>query len=1080
MNTHTNAFVRHTFLIFILACVAMPFGFVLRAQSIPVEESEAQAGNEDDVGASRSSAGSSEGSFVSEGEGGDASSAEYLWDDASSSSASSSFAADASEVSLSSSEPDVTSSSSSAVDASSSSSESDAGFSASSSSSSVVDVPGESTAASESDRLTSITANFVTDAATGEPSNVAPAFVISRNAMIAGGDDVRSRIEVSMTDTDGRAQDVDVRVREIPGGYRVSVIPPAVIRSGTHRLRAVLHPARGSVLRGGDAEDIVLIDRDVFWGNVAMNVDRSHYAPGDVASVTIAPLLDKRVPSCVDELLVSIDGDESAVSPSCDGTIHADIAVPERDGAFALRAEFEGQSWSVSDAFSIDAFADVFDVRRIGPTSVVLGREAEMQIVVSARRGFRGTVTETVPSGFVVKDADAYASVDDRGEDGTVIEWKGEWQPGVPRTLRYVYVAPAEASLLGLFGPLKARGVAVEDGPAEEAGSSSTTSVDVSSSSSEQSSSSIASDASASDSQDAESSASSSASYASSESTHDAAANAESTELIDVPIEVQSSPAEESFLGAMLLRVHASLFAEGDTVTFDEDRAMQVLVVAGSDMVELSSSVLELTPLKNHFEARESATFRLLSDVSPTASSDGSLTDTEALATLVDALSDADDVRRAVLAAVVQESRSDIAQTLSLDSESVSKIRHAMGADGSMVRRLSTVVSTSVERAIASDDDLSEAIAETVRDNAEVQTVLDAIVTDDVREEIAREVVSGNDVADVVTTIVSDRAPELSDVVVRAVGDTAETADVVADAIGSDVPTSSIADEPIVDVVLTDASGRIFTPAFHFKKGSLLLVLDPLPAFTPGLYTLTVTVTNPLSGEVSTVEQDFAWGVLAINPDADVYEPGQKASLHIGVLNDAGEIVCDADLSLSITAPDGTVELRTTDDGSIVMSDTCGVKETGFIEPDYHADTTLLQEGDYVLRLVASTMAGERSMTTVIPVRGTVPFRITRSAATRLWPIGLSGMDIRVVFSADVNGSVIDSVPSDFSIASVDPPAEIIKKGDGTTSIRWSGEWRAGQSATFHYEYDAPDVSPQYYLIGPLQIRSEVPLPFFR
>ena len=41
--------------------------------------------------------------------------------------------------------------------------------------------------------------------------------------------------------------------------------------------------------------------------------------------------------------------------------------------------------------------------------------------------------------------------------------------------------------------------------------------------------------------------------------------------------------------------------------------------------------------------------------------------------------------------------------------------------------------------------------------------------------------------------------------------------------------------------------------------------------------------------------------------------------------------------------------------------------------------------------------------------------------------------------------------------------------------VAWYGNWKASDTATFHYDYDAPDISPQFYLVGPLKLESDRP-----
>ena len=84
--------------------------------------------------------------------------------------------------------------------------------------------------------------------------------------------------------------------------------------------------------------------------------------------------------------------------------------------------------------------------------------------------------------------------------------------------------------------------------------------------------------------------------------------------------------------------------------------------------------------------------------------------------------------------------------------------------------------------------------------------------------------------------------------------------------------------------------------------------------FQPGLHKLQVNFEK--NGKTYNLEEDFTWGVLVINVNKSIYLssealakeglPGEKAYLQMGVLDDAGRTICDAELTLEITAPDGT------------------------------------------------------------------------------------------------------------------------------------------------------------------------------
>ena len=51
-------------------------------------------------------------------------------------------------------------------------------------------------------------------------------------------------------------------------------------------------------------------------------------------------------------------------------------------------------------------------------------------------------------------------------------------------------------------------------------------------------------------------------------------------------------------------------------------------------------------------------------------------------------------------------------------------------------------------------------------------------------------------------------------------------------------------------------------------------------------------------------EQDFSWGVLAVNVNKSIYLPGEIAYVQMGVVDDWGSTVCDAKLDLNITHAD--------------------------------------------------------------------------------------------------------------------------------------------------------------------------------
>jgi len=265
-------------------------------------------------------------------------------------------------------------------------------------------------------------------------------------------------------------------------------------------------------------------------------------------------------------------------------------------------------------------------------------------------------------------------------------------------------------------------------------------------------------------------------------------------------------------------------------------------------------------------------------------------------------------------------------------------------------------------------------------------------------------------------------------------------------------------------------SNKLIYTSRIFHEDTAMIEILPDRHFRPGLYTITVNAKHPHTGEMQRFEQDFAWGVLAMNPDKDRYMVNETAALQFGVLDQNGKIVCDAELRMDITTPTGNVVHFSTLDQSIQVTGTCGRKEAGFIEPDYVASLPLPDTGTYNYKLTAITDNGAWSTASTIEVVSQAPFMMKRTAATRLWPFAPSTMNLKVHFSRDFTGTISDTVPEGFVILDSQPHSERIliedEHGRGTR-INWQGAWEAGETAEFLYTYDAPDISPEFYLIGP-------------
>ncbi len=271
------------------------------------------------------------------------------------------------------------------------------------------------------------------------------------------------------------------------------------------------------------------------------------------------------------------------------------------------------------------------------------------------------------------------------------------------------------------------------------------------------------------------------------------------------------------------------------------------------------------------------------------------------------------------------------------------------------------------------------------------------------------------------------------------------------------------------DGELTDIVATVSTNITDGVPQQEVSIERPSRSFRPGTYILRVSMTTPDAIIVS--EQDFTWGVLAINTDKSLYKPGDTAYLQMGVLTDQGHTVCDADLTLAITTPSGAVTQLDTRDGSIVREEMCGPDNVINV-PDYYGYYRVGGVGTYTMTLTATTGNGTKTIQDSFVVSAAFPFIVSRTGPTRIYPVVAYAMSINVSSDDAWSGTVTERVPASFEIISSDvglPYDNIEREGD-TKIISWNVSLLAGQEVTLGYYFNAPDISPEFYLLGKIKL----------
>ncbi len=232
----------------------------------------------------------------------------------------------------------------------------------------------------------------------------------------------------------------------------------------------------------------------------------------------------------------------------------------------------------------------------------------------------------------------------------------------------------------------------------------------------------------------------------------------------------------------------------------------------------------------------------------------------------------------------------------------------------------------------------------------------------------------------------------------------------------------------------------------------------------------TVTGNNPYSidlPEEKSATQNFKAGVLAINTDSNLYSVGETVHMNIGYLDPKGKTICGGNLEVVITDPEGQMKTYATADQTISVSNLCGSTNPDSLS-DYELDYKTVMPGKYIVRLHSFSEAGNKTIVSSFITQNDKVLDVSRSAATRIWPLGLYSMRVNLIAEEAFQGIIEEEVPREFIIQPQEDFSIIDK--DMKRYIQWKVNLKAGDSREFTYTYDAPDISPDFYTLGALKI----------
>ncbi len=291
--------------------------------------------------------------------------------------------------------------------------------------------------------------------------------------------------------------------------------------------------------------------------------------------------------------------------------------------------------------------------------------------------------------------------------------------------------------------------------------------------------------------------------------------------------------------------------------------------------------------------------------------------------------------------------------------------------------------------------------------------------------------------------------------------------------------------------------------------------------FRPGKYTV----------KIGDSKKEFWWGVIAINSNKSVYEKGDRARLMMTLLDDRGRTICGNFLEAKVISPSGIETNFSTEAESIVISPECGRFAVDAL-PDYQASFIVDELGEYkiILRsLPFDNSHEEHEIVSSFIVGG--PFIIERLAPTRIYPPNTYEVKINITSAyGPWEGNITEKIPDIFEIScencnldtskntalangdfvesQLEPQSpnltldlSIANKKDlssGKSSLfrgptgnrtpetpvsswgsapaqaheinllRWHTKIKKGETKTLAYTFKAPNISPEFYFLGPL------------
>ena len=214
----------------------------------------------------------------------------------------------------------------------------------------------------------------------------------------------------------------------------------------------------------------------------------------------------------------------------------------------------------------------------------------------------------------------------------------------------------------------------------------------------------------------------------------------------------------------------------------------------------------------------------------------------------------------------------------------------------------------------------------------------------------------------------------------------------------------------------------------------------------------------PLKSVVAAHDEEQ--GVLAINHAQSSYQVGEVVDMAISVLNARGNMVCDAELVLTIIDPKQDSATLLSSREEISATPSCKVKDQ-VPEPDYVAVYKPKAAGVYQVHLTATINDAILTQSSSFTVENDPALVLIRRLPTRIFPPVEYHAELLFKVNQDFKGEVVEELPPGL-VVSADSTNYLVMQKNDQQFISWEVDWLRGQEYRLTYNFRSAQQDPGY------------------